>query len=128
MQDVDWAYLAGIIDADGSIGIYLVKGMHYNHQLNICGDCHLMEWLDTKAPKVHIVLTRGKFGGTWVWNTNKASTITTVLSNSIKYMTTKYREAELMLEYLNQKNPDREYYCQALKSLKKLRQKACGGD
>ena len=121
MKDKDWAYLAGIIDADGSIGIYLVpKGngkRQYNHQLSFCGDKLLMDWVNSNIPSSRIFLAHR----TWMWITNRKAVIIQVLSNTIKYMTTKQEEARLMLEYLVLDKPDRELYSSYLKLAKRLR-------
>ena len=128
MKDKEWAYLAGIIDADGCISIASrkqccrSKGTHYNAMIDICGDSKLAHWIK-KRIKVRIAI---KYKRYWRCYFERRDQVRHILTNVIPYLVTKKEEAEIVLKLVNiPRNkvcPDiREKMYQKQKAIKKKR-------
>ena len=107
MEDVDWAYVAGFIDADGSVGIERRKRasgeVGYSVKLYITNaDRSTMDWLvsnleggvyltNRHSPKHHQTMWR------WVVRGKKAGPL---LRELLPYLRLKKKRAELALRFV----------------------------
>jgi hypothetical protein len=97
VRDVDWAYLAGIIDGEGCIGIY-------HHRRQDTWQPRIVVAMSTKEPVVWIGDTFGgkvRRGsrGTWVWGVYSVTYVEAILSGCLPYLRTKRRKAREVIRY-----------------------------
>ena len=96
-----WAYLAGIIDADGYVGIlkYIDKGCvspHYKPKLDITGDWKLMLWLNDNIEESSIEVKHEPF--VYQWRVFRKRSISKILEKTIPFMVTKKKRAIIVKE------------------------------
>jgi len=98
-EEAKWIYLAGILDADGYVGIIKYidagrKSAHYKPKLDIIGSIKLMEWLNNHIERRSIQVKHEPF--VMMWRVFKKETISKILKRCIPYMTTKKERAILV--------------------------------
>jgi len=101
-EEAKWIYFAGILDADGYVGItkyigYGRKSPNYKPTLAIIGSLELMEWLNEYIEKRSIEVKHEPF--VMVWRVLGKQTISKILENCIPYMTTKKERALLVKNF-----------------------------
>lgn len=119
MTELDWAYLAGLIDGDGSIGLsHTVQVRFFNTDLEIIG------WLLEKFPdaKLHKANSNSSYGHqlclTVRWNGVKAKPI---LEGIYPYLRGKKKElAELALELIRILETNYRYMTPEIKESKRV--------
>ena len=106
----DYIYLAGIIDGEGTMGIYRntdrrrrSHSYYYRHNLKVANSCKdLIYWI------------KGTFGGSiivyqpryfqsqisYCWSSNKRQDTIEVLENILPYLKVKRRQAEIVLDFM----------------------------
>jgi len=98
-----WSYLAGVIDADGYIGICKYANpsgsYHYKPRLAIVGDRKLIDWLNENITKGHVNVKHEP--NVLTWSVFRKKDLRIILRNIIPFMTTKKRRAELVLELVS---------------------------
>ena len=101
LTPVEAAYLAGMIDADGSIGYYRRKGINYRPYLGVTSTDHgMLEWI-LVVVGVGGIATQGKKpdGYKTVYQWQVTSTLAAdVLQQISPYLRIKRHQADLMVE------------------------------
>lgn len=101
--EANWAYLAGILDGEGSFGVYSA-----GTRLTISNTClPLIEWCAAFVGEGYInkVQSAGAKRQCYQWNCG-AVVIRRILPRMIPYMIVKHRKAVLFMEYLNGITPN----------------------
>lgn len=110
MSEVDWAYLAGRVDADGSIGCYKhSRPVYIAVRLDLYSN-HL-EYLESVKEALGGWISKNNT--TWQWCCG-TSEVVEVLTNLLPYLRTKKEQAELAIKCrLHGKKTEEEYdwYC-----------------
>ena len=101
MNQLQWSYLAGIMDADGYIGIQswvgkASKSPHYKPNINITGDRKLMDWLNANVEKRNIGVKHEPY--VLYWRVYAKPMISNILLNTIPFLTTKKERAIIVKE------------------------------
>jgi len=111
LEETDYAYLAGIIDGEGTVGICRVAGqkkgrayLWYLPELTVSSTDLLMLRSILARFRGHVVKAKTPLNKHWKQGYllffRRKETLT-LLPKIIQYMTTKRLEAELMLEYMS---------------------------
>ncbi len=125
MSETDWAYLAGLIDGEGCVGVYLRSKVHrgsrqktsspsYKILLNIVNShrgvlewvlCHLGGDIQPKSAAA------GNHKPAWVWRQKRVDAAQFVLRKCLPYLKIKREQAELVLSFpgyqaINQWTPE----------------------
>ena len=100
-EEAKWIYLAGILDADGYIGIskytdFRHKSPHYKPVLYVVGDRKLMEWLNENIERRYVRIKHDPF--VLEWRVFKKSSVSKILERCIPYMITKKERAVIVKE------------------------------
>lgn len=99
------AYIAGIIDGEGLIGLYFIHSLR---------DLSLLPMVAaTNTKRILIEYLHDKLGGTvgnqparknrspvFIWTANKNSDIATILDSVLPYLLVKKEQAKLLLQYV----------------------------
>jgi hypothetical protein len=111
MKETDLAYMAGIIDGEGSIGFYknyinTIHEWHYNTRLSITNtDLALINWLqDTFSGKIYVIPPDKNHLGkkpVYRWHLNKKQEILNLLIDILPYLRLKKLQAELVIDYIS---------------------------
>lgn len=101
MNQLQWAYMAGVLDADGHIGIssYVDKGRkspHYKPKLEIVGDSRMMDWLNAHVVERNIQVKHEPY--VLYWRLSAKPVISNILLNTIPFLTTKKERAIIVKE------------------------------
>ena len=107
-----WAWLAGFIDGEGSIGLYKEKDIrkgekyyHYRPALKISNtDCNSLElircMLDCGEPIVHIKLKSSRHQYCFQYKIRNSKELYWVLSNLMSRLKIKYTQAIRVMQYI----------------------------
>jgi frataxin-like iron-binding protein CyaY len=104
---LEWAYLAGFIDADGHIGVYtwMQKDTYERSKVVVCitnTNKEVMDWLTSKLGG-HYHLTNKNaprhHKSTWRW-TVQGHSARPVLRKTLQFLRVKKKQAELGLEFI----------------------------
>jgi hypothetical protein len=93
----EWAYLAGIVDGEGSIGLYINSN---GHQPTISvGQKReiLIDWILERFPGTKVVLENY---GIYRWTTSARKHLIPILEGIRPYLVMKGPQADIVLEYL----------------------------
>jgi hypothetical protein len=125
LAETDYAYLAGLIDGEGHIGVYGTRSPIVEIAMT---DRGVIEWLkDTFGGSIYTpTVPKANARQYWKWNSSSTAMMT-ILRLTIPYMKTKRRHAEIFVELMeirsvrlgNKKNrpEDQEALCQELSQL-----------
>lgn len=118
MSDIELAYLAGIVDGEGSIGLYYSR-THNVPKVSLAvinTDFRLRDWVMSMIPwaKIHERDRENSLGKRrcWTWTVKNREQVNTILSAICPYMVVKADQAKLVLSLLNDEKDelgDRQY-------------------
>ena len=105
MKDTDWAYLAGLIDGEGHLGIEGPQGPGVMLVITN-SSVVLMDWLESHMPVGKKYSLKGSKNGVkrpvwqwWIWNED----ILPIVSAVMPYLIAKREEAEVILLALDER-------------------------
>lgn len=110
MRDMDIAYLAGVFDGEGSVGMYRRSKFNAKHKSPIWS-CHisiantdfrLLSWLSANVPYGHarVKPRKGNRKIQWEWSIRSRKTISEFLLTVRPFLTVKADQADLLLSLL----------------------------
>lgn len=95
----EWAYLAGIIDSEGTIGCARIRESQYNTYISITNTNHnVIVWIQQKfGGNIGTFQPKGKKA--YRWSTRKAELQRVIIEHILQYLIVKYEQAELLLAF-----------------------------
>lgn len=112
MKDVDAAYLAGLLDGEGCISMFLAKQYHANGKISERVGVSLSLYMTHKETIEHVkkittsnanilpVKGRGNRKDQWLWKPNLTEAYA-IIKECLPYLVTKRRNAELFIELMD---------------------------
>ena len=102
LTETDKAYLAGLLDGEGWMGIYSAP---YPRPRLVIGntDRKMLAWLKGIGGSVRASKSRGKRKPFYVWDPNSYLDIEYILESTIPYLTTKRDQAVVVLEFIQER-------------------------
>lgn len=106
----DWAYLAGIIDGEGCLGVYTRRKRNrpgdalrvtYRPRLQVANTSEaLMRWLEVRFGGVVREVPRKKhWKRCFTWNSTDVAVIRSIAANCLPYLVIKAEQARLVLDF-----------------------------
>ena len=99
IKDTDWAYLAGLLDADGSISIHQTVRQILSQMSIASQDYDTLQWISSMfGGRVREQRSKGVLC-VYVWAPGRGQTAF-ILKGMMPYLKIKRKQAELLLEYV----------------------------
>lgn len=113
LSKYDWAYLAGILDGEGCIGVYSRSKQHkgnrqitparsFRPRISVTSTTHnLVDWLQTSfGGQVEPIQSNNEnWKDSYHWDLVDVQTIFAICKNTLPYLKVKKEQAELVLEF-----------------------------
>ncbi len=102
LKPEDAAYIAGIIDGEGSIGLNVTASGSYRAQIQVSNASRkLIYWLqELLGGYVDVVAPKGGTRPSYHWRTDKREVVANVLAQVSPYLRVKQQQADLVMRFI----------------------------